>query len=104
MKDRKKALIWLIILGICLAFVIWHTVRWHKTGVHARISQDVKAGKIHLAIIYNLGLMATLGILIGFLMEKLTDLIGYEVTEMNHFEDEDSGQVPTGAAGEGEAS
>jgi TRAP-type C4-dicarboxylate transport system permease small subunit len=104
MKDRKRALIWLLILGICLALLIWHTVKWHKMGRHAEINQDIKEGKSYIAIIYNLGLMGALGILLGFIMEKCTQVIGYQAKEIKHFDEEEPGQAPPGAAGEGEAS
>ena len=103
MTNKKKALIWLIILAVSLAFIIWHTVRWHKMGVHAKIFESIRAGKSYIAVIYNLGLMAALGILLGLFMEKVTQVIGYEVKEIKHFEDEEPAGARTGTAREGKA-
>jgi len=44
-------------------------------------------GKGYITVLYNLGLMLVLGGTLGFLMEKITDLLGYEVHEIEHFDD-----------------
>jgi len=98
MTRRKKAAVWLIILGLIIALIIWHTVRWHKVGMHARISESIKAGRSYIAVIYNLGLMAALGILLGLFMENLTEVIGYEVKAIKHFEDDEPVRTREGKA------
>jgi len=45
-------------------------------------------GKGYLTVLYNIGLMLALGGNLGFLMEKITDLLGYEVQKIRHFDDE----------------
>ena len=45
-------------------------------------------GKGYITVLYNLGLMLVLGGSLGFLMEKITDLLGYEIGEIEHFDDE----------------
>jgi len=45
-------------------------------------------GKGYITVLYNLGLMLVLGAALGFLMQKITDLFGYEVREIQHFEGE----------------
>ena len=98
MTKRKKALIWLIILAGFIALIIWHTVRWHEVGMYARIFDRLKTGKSYIAVIYNVGLMGALGILLGLFMENLTRVIGYEVKEIKHFEDEEPVRTREGKA------
>jgi hypothetical protein len=40
-----------------------------------------------MTVLYNLGLMLMFGALLGFLVEKINDLLGYEVHEIKHFGD-----------------
>jgi len=37
----------------------------------------LQTGRGYITVLYNLGLMLALGISLGFLMDKITDLIGY---------------------------
>lgn len=39
--------------------------------------------KAYITVAYNLGLMLVLGITLGFLMERITDLIGYQKNTNN---------------------
>ena len=51
--------------------------------------QWLQAGRGYLTVLYNLGLMLVVGIVIGFLMEKIVNLLGYEVEKTKHFDEED---------------
>jgi len=42
----------------------------------------LQTGKGYITVLYNLGLMLVLGITLGLLMEKVTDLTGYVVREI----------------------
>ena len=52
----------------------------------------VGTDKTHITVLYNLGVMLALGAVLGFLMKKITDLMGYEIGEIKHF---DEGGKPT---------
>ena len=88
MSKRKKAAIWVVALSIVCGLIIWHVVRWHSTGMYLELFEWLQTGKGYLTVLYNLGLMLVLGTVLGFLMEKITDLIGYEVRELKHFGEE----------------
>jgi hypothetical protein len=45
----------------------------------------LQTSKGYITVFYNLGLMLGLGAALGFLMKKITDLVGYEVHEIKHF-------------------
>lgn len=44
-------------------------------------------GRGYITVLYTLGLMLVLGTVLGFLLEKINDLLGYEVHEIKHFGD-----------------
>ena len=88
MSKRKKAAIWVVALSIVCGLIIWHVVRWHSTGMYLELFEWLQTGKGYLTVLYNLGLMLVLGTVLGFLMEKITDLRGYEVRELKHFGEE----------------
>ena len=48
----------------------------------------LQTGRGYITVLYNLGLMLVLGATLGLLMEKVTDLFGYEVHEIKHFDDD----------------
>ena len=88
MSKRRKAVAWVSALSIVCGLIIWHVVRWHSTGMYLELFEWLRTGKGYITVLYNLGLMLVLGAVLGFLMEKITDLIGYEVRELKHFDDE----------------
>jgi len=49
----------------------------------------LQADRGYVTVLYNLGLMLVVGIVIGFLMEKIASLLGYEVEETKHFDEEE---------------
>jgi len=88
MSKKKKAAIWVVALSIICGLIIWHVVHWYSTGMYLELFNWIGSDKTYLTVLYNLGLMLVLGAVLGFLMEKITDLIGYEVRELKHFDDE----------------
>lgn len=88
MTKRKRAAIWVVALSIICGLIIWHVVQWHSTGVYLEMSNWKGTDKAYMAVLYNLGLMLALGAILGFLTEGIADLIGYEVREIKHFDDE----------------
>lgn len=88
MSKKKKAAIWVVVLSIICGLIIWHVVHWHSTGMYLELFNWIGSDKTYLTVLYNLGFMLVLGTVLGFLMEKITDLIGYEVRELKHFDDE----------------
>ncbi len=80
MSQRKKAAIGVAALSILCGLIIWHAVRWYSTGMYLEMFGWIGTDKAYLAALYNLGLMLVLGTVLSFLMEKVTDLIGYKVS------------------------
>ena len=87
MSKRKKDAIWLVVLSIACGLVIWHAVYWYSTEFHLKMFQWLQTGRGYLTVLYNLGLVLVLGVLLGFIMIKITDLIGYEIDEAEHVDD-----------------
>jgi len=84
-KSRRRAAIEAIVLAIAVALVIAHTVYWRANGEQTRLYEERDA----LAVLYNLGLILGTGALVGLLLMRVTEALGYEVTEIEHFSDED---------------
>lgn len=87
MGKKNRAAIWVAALSIICGLIIWHAVHWHSTGMYMKMFRWLGTGKGYITVLYNLGLMLVLGGTLGFLMEKITDLLGYEVHEIEHFDD-----------------
>ena len=60
--------------------MIWHAIHWHSAGIYLEMLNWTGTDKAYITIAYNLGLMLVLDTVLGFLMEKITNLIGYEVS------------------------
>lgn len=88
MSKRKRAAIWVVALSIICGLIIWHVVQWHSTGMYLNMFNWIGTNKAYITVIYNLGLMVLLGVVLGLLLEKITDILGYEVTEIKHFDGE----------------
>jgi len=86
MSIRKKATIYVAALSIICGLIIWHVVHWHSTGMYVEMFSWIPTSKGYITVLYNLGLMLVLGACLGFLLEKITDLFGYEVHKIQHFE------------------
>ena len=91
MDTKKKPAIQVAALSIICGLVIWHVVHSHSTGLYLEMFRWLETGKSHLTVLYNLGLMLTLGAVLGSLMAKITELLGYKVSQIKHF-DEDKKQ------------
>ena len=92
MGKRKKAAIQVAVLSIICGLVIWHVVHWHSTGMYLEMFRWLETGRGYITVLYNLGIMLTLGAVLGFLMGKITDLLGYEVHEIKHFDEDEAGE------------
>ena len=88
MSMRKRAAIWVVALSTICGLIIWHVVYWHSTGMYLEMFYWVEGGRGYITVLYNLGLMLVLGVVLGFLMEKITDLIGYKVGEIKRIDNE----------------
>ena len=88
MGKKGKDTLWVAVLsGICI-LLIWHVICWHVSGMYLQMFRWLGTGKGYLTVLYNIGLMLALGGNLGFLMEKITDLLGYEFQKIRHFDDE----------------
>ncbi len=92
MGKREKAAIQVAVLSIICGLVIWHVVHWHSAGMYLEMFRWLETGRGYITVLYNLGIMLILGAVLGFLMEKITDLLGYEVHEIKHFDEDEAGE------------
>jgi len=83
MSKRRKDAIWVTVLSVICGLIIWHAVHWHSTGIYLEMLNWAGTDKAYITVAYNLGLMLVLGITLGFLMERITDLIGYQKNTNN---------------------
>lgn len=81
MDKRKKAAIQVAVLSIIYGLVIWHVVHWYSTGMYLEMFRWLETGRGYITVLYNLGIMLTLGAVLGLLMQRITDLLGYKVLE-----------------------
>lgn len=91
MRKRKKDAISVAILSIICGLLIWHVVQWHSLGMYLEMLDWGRTDKAYILVLYNLGLMLGLGTTLGFLMKKITDLMGYKVHKIKHFDEEGRG-------------
>ena len=82
----------MVALSIIFGLIIWQAVYWHSTGMHLQMFNWLQAGRGYISVLYNLGLMLALGVLLGFLIGKITDLIGYGVGEAKQTDEEENQQ------------
>jgi len=85
-RSRRKAALRALMLTLALVGVIAHTAYWHASGEHADLFQSRDAR----TVLYNLGLILATGFLLGTLMMRLTEALGYNVSEIKHFSDEEA--------------
>lgn len=74
---KRKAVIYLTGLSIICGLIVWHAVQWHLNRMYLEMFGWLGTGLSYLTVLYNLGLMVVLGVALGFLIEQITDLIGY---------------------------
>ncbi len=84
----------MVVLGVITGLLAWHTISWHIDGTHKELFDAMGDSLWATAkgVGYNLGLMAAAGILLGLLMEKFTDLVGYKVSKIEHFASEEGSE------------
>jgi hypothetical protein len=87
---RTKAAIQAVVLAVLTGLLAWHTIYWHMNGTHQALFEAIGDTWWDTAkgVLYNLGLMAATGLLLGLFMERFTDLVGYQVKKIEHFENE----------------
>ena len=86
MNQRKKDIMVTLVLLVFCGLMTWHVVHWHCTGMYLEMFRWIETDKAYLTVLYDLGLMLVLGVVLGFLMEKITELIGYAVGEIKQFD------------------
>jgi hypothetical protein len=74
---KRTAAVSVAALSIVCGLIIWHAVHWHLSGMYLEMFDWLETGRSYITVLYNLGLMLALGISLGFLMDKITELIGY---------------------------
>ena len=102
---RLKAAIQALVLASLMGALAFHTIWWHNNGMHAELFDGIGDDFVATVkgVAYNLGLMASAGVLLGLFMERLTDLMGYKVKKIEHFaEDEEPALGPTEESKSGE--
>ena len=92
MIQRRKAVVWVVALSIACSLIILHAVRWHTTGMYLEMFGWLETGKGYITVLYNLGIMLALGAGLGLLLENITDLLGYEIHEIKHFDEDEAGE------------
>jgi ABC-type cobalt transport system substrate-binding protein len=80
-NSKRRAAIEAVLLFAVLALLIVHTAYWRASGRQADLFEQKDA----FAVLYNLGLVLVTGTLVALLMTRVTRLLGYEVTEIEHF-------------------
>jgi hypothetical protein len=88
MENRIRTVLWVAALSLICGLIVWHVVRWHMAGLYREMFRWVGTSKGCLTALYNVLLMLALGGVLGLLMVKITDLLGYEVQEIKHFDDD----------------
>ncbi len=77
-------------MGVLSGLLAWHAATWHTNGVHASMHDDIVTGGALLPVFYNLGLIVALALALGLAMQGLTNVMGYRVTKIHHFEEADN--------------
>ena len=93
-NNRRKDVIWVVVLAALCGLLIWHIVHWYSTGVYREMLDWAGTDRAYVLVLYNLGLMLGLGAVLGFLLDRITSLSGYRVRRIKHFDEEkeDSGR------------
>ena len=76
MGKKTRAATWVVALSIICGLIVWHAVYWHSTGMYLEMFDWIERGKGYVTVLYNLGLMLVVAAVLGFLIEKLTELLG----------------------------
>lgn len=81
MSRKRKTALWVVVLAVAVGAVGWHVVSWHLNGTYLEMFRWPEEGRGYLTALYNLGAMLVLGVLLGFLTDKIISLLGLEVGE-----------------------
>jgi len=85
---RIKALTQAVALAALIGLLAWHTISWHSDGTHGELFDAIGDTPLDTlkGVGYNIGVMAAAGVLLGLTMERITELAGYRVKKIEHFE------------------
>lgn len=88
MQLKAFTLVQIAVLAALTILLAWHTISWHNNGTHAELYDAIgdSLWDTTKAVGYYIGLMAACGLLLGNLAERITDLSGYKVEKIDHFE------------------
>jgi hypothetical protein len=88
-RRRLKAALQGLVLAVLIGLLTWHTIWWHVSGQHADLFDAIgeSTWDTTKACAYYVGLMMSMGVLLGLFMDRLTDFFGYEVKKIEHFEE-----------------
>jgi hypothetical protein len=75
MGRRGRTVLWAVVLAAACGVLVWHLASWHYGGKHDEIYDQIGRGRGYLAALYNLGTILGLGLLLGLLVDRLSDLI-----------------------------
>ena len=89
MSEKKRATLWVSILSIIIALIVWHVIDWHSRGMYLEMFKWLLTGEGYITVVYNLGLMLVLGAALGLLTEKIVGLAGYKASDTRRFDDGD---------------
>ena len=87
MSRRKRAIIWVLFLSAIFGLIIWHVMYWHSTGMYREMFQWSQTARGYITALYNVGLMIVLGFTLGFLTEKIANLVGFSGHQTKHADD-----------------
>ena len=82
-RGGKRNAIQVVILCVISGLIIWHVIHWRSTGMYLEMFNWLETSRRWITVLYNLGLMLVLGIVLGSLMERISNLIGYKKNTKN---------------------
>ncbi len=88
MGKKRTAAISVAALSIVCGLIVWHAVHWHLSGMYLEMFNWLGTGRGVITVFYNLALMLALGVSLGFLMDKVAELIGSENSQTKNLDDE----------------
>jgi len=89
-STRKKAAVWVAVFIVAVGAVIVHMFAWHNNGMHLEMFQWPEMGKGYLTALYNLVVMLVLAVLLGVLMDRVSNLVGRGGGEKNMLGEEET--------------
>ncbi len=88
MQSKAATLVQFAVLAALTGLLAWHTISWHNNGTQAQLYDAIgdSLWDTTKAVGYYVGLMAACGLLLGLMAERVTELGGYRVEKIDHFE------------------